>query len=169
MEATSLVKANDEKSLIPLWSAAKGVVYLLDEYLPVGNQSGRVNRVRSHGTTGWIYVAELRQPPQIGVLIELIYRLAKLSGAAVNSPGEIMGIARAAGTIVGPAVVGLCQLLEDRPLGERRFAKPSIIGTMSVRGSGYIAALFGSVGPGISECQLLKVIKFRTNSVKTGT
>lgn len=109
MEATSLVKANDEKSLIPLWSAAKGIVYLLDENLPVGNQSGRVNRVRSNRTTGWIYVAELRQPPQIGVLIELIDRLAKLNGTAVSSPGEIMGIARAAGIIVGPAVVGCCR------------------------------------------------------------
>lgn len=182
MEATALVKGQDEESLLPLGAGTERLIDLLDEGLAVGDQTAVVHGGGANAAAGGVQVGELGQRAAGSIGIELVHGDNLVLVAGGLGPGKPVGLGASTASgvpVVEPSVVGLAQLLEDGALGERIGTKGIIVATVatggtsndskavgvgrlepkSVYGSRNISLII-SLTPATSECQWLKVRKF---------
>lgn len=149
MEATGLVKGQDEESLLPLRTAAQSIIHLLDESLAVGDQASGMHGGGANSAARGVEVRQFRQCAGRSVGIKLVQVLDLVLVVGGICPVKVARIG--AGTagrvpVVDPRVTGLGQLLEDGPLGELMVAKPRVIQTVAVGGAGNQS---GTVGVGV--------------------
>lgn len=96
VEASSLVKGDDEEGVLPLRAVAEGVVHLLEENLAVGDEAGGVHGVSADAAARGVDVGELREAAEVGVLVELVEGLHFLLGvAAGDGRSKVHGITAA--------------------------------------------------------------------------
>lgn len=93
VEASGLVKGDNEEGVLPLRAVADGVVHLLEEDLAVRDETGGVHGVCANTTARGVDVGELREAAEVGVLVELFEGLHVLLGvAAGDGRGEVHGV-----------------------------------------------------------------------------
>jgi hypothetical protein len=150
-ETATLIEGKDEESLIPLRSTTESLIDTLDEVLTHADRRRRVHRLVA--ATFRVDVGKLRQVTTGSICIELAEELdISLIGSAGDGPVvedsvgvetlclltrkvKTVGVSGRVG-VVDPGNVVLRQLLENGLLRKTTPVEASIIGTVTVAGTG---------------------------------